>query len=145
MIYEINHIWTAEMKWKWRNDRRSECNLCNCVKKPGNKKFWNSMEFEPITSRYWCDALPTELWSHWHWHLMGCWKVWCFILVLIHLTLMRLKSLSRRRFSISCKPRIFSDFFQDFVSKGETQLEQEWVSKQLVFNKNLENQCMLNQ
>ena len=20
MIYEINHIWTAEMKWKWRND-----------------------------------------------------------------------------------------------------------------------------
>ena len=22
MIYEVNHIWTAEMKWKWRNDRR---------------------------------------------------------------------------------------------------------------------------
>ena len=34
MIYEINHIWTAEMKWKWRDDRRSERNLCNCVKKP---------------------------------------------------------------------------------------------------------------
>ena len=34
MIYEINLIWTAEMKWKWRNDRRSERNLCNCVKKP---------------------------------------------------------------------------------------------------------------
>ena len=34
MIYEINHIWTAEMKWKWRNDRSSERNLCNCVKKP---------------------------------------------------------------------------------------------------------------
>ena len=32
MIYEINHIWTAEMKWKWRNDRRSKRNLCNCVK-----------------------------------------------------------------------------------------------------------------
>ena len=29
MIYEINHIWTAEMKWRWRNDRRSEQNLCN--------------------------------------------------------------------------------------------------------------------
>ena len=28
----------AEMKWKWRNDRRSECNLCNCVKKPKKKK-----------------------------------------------------------------------------------------------------------
>ena len=24
MIYEINHIWTAEMKRRWRNDRRSE-------------------------------------------------------------------------------------------------------------------------
>ena len=34
MIYEINHIWTVEMKWKWRNDRGSERNLCNCVKKP---------------------------------------------------------------------------------------------------------------
>ena len=22
------------MLWKWRNDRRSERNLCNCVKKP---------------------------------------------------------------------------------------------------------------
>ena len=38
MIYEINHIWTAEMKWKWRNDRRSERNLCNCVKKPEKKE-----------------------------------------------------------------------------------------------------------
>ena len=34
MIYEINHIWPAEMKWKWRNDLRIERNLCNCVKKP---------------------------------------------------------------------------------------------------------------
>ena len=34
VIYEINHIWTAEIIWKWRNDRRSEPNLCNCVKKP---------------------------------------------------------------------------------------------------------------
>ena len=37
MIYEINHIWTAEMKWKWRNDRRSESTLCNWVKKPEKK------------------------------------------------------------------------------------------------------------
>ena len=37
MIYEIDHIWTAEMKWKWRNDRRSKRNLCNCVKKPKKK------------------------------------------------------------------------------------------------------------
>ena len=34
MMYEINHIWTAEMKRKWRNDRLGERNLCNCVKKP---------------------------------------------------------------------------------------------------------------
>ena len=33
VIYEINHIWTAEMKWEWRGDCRSERNLCNCVKK----------------------------------------------------------------------------------------------------------------
>ena len=25
------------MKWKWRNDRRSERNLCNCVKQPEKK------------------------------------------------------------------------------------------------------------
>ena len=37
MIYEKNHIWTAEMKWKWRNDRRSERNLCKCVKKSEKK------------------------------------------------------------------------------------------------------------
>ena len=29
------------MKWKWRNDRRSERNLCNCVKKP--EKNWINM------------------------------------------------------------------------------------------------------
>ena len=34
IIYEIKHVWTAKMKWKWRNDRRSERNLCNYVKKP---------------------------------------------------------------------------------------------------------------
>ena len=73
MIYEINHIWTVEMKWKWRNDRRSECNLCNCVKKP-EKKFRTSTGFEPVTSRYRCDALPTELWSHWRWEQVRSWN-----------------------------------------------------------------------
>ena len=148
MIYEINHIGTAEIKWRWRNDRRSERNLCNFVKKPeknsglqrglntwprdtgamlhqlsyettdvgsrsivgsyvpvkemsvndiwnksymncGNEmkmKKWSSQwtqfmqlrkeawkksrtstGFEPVTLRYLCDALPTELWSHWRW------------------------------------------------------------------------------
>ena len=43
MIYEINHIWTVEMKWKWRNDRRSERNLCNCVKKPEKIQDFNGV------------------------------------------------------------------------------------------------------
>ena len=42
-IYEINHIWTTEMKWKWRNDRRSEPNLCNCVKKPEKNSDFNGV------------------------------------------------------------------------------------------------------
>ena len=29
------------MKWKWRNDRRSERNLCNCVKKPEKIQDFN--------------------------------------------------------------------------------------------------------
>ena len=71
MIYEINHIWTAEMKWRWRNDRRSERNLCNCVKKP-EKKISTSTGFEPVTSRYRSNALPIEVWSHWRWEQVNC-------------------------------------------------------------------------
>ena len=44
IIFFVNDIWNKscmncgnEMKWKWRNDRRSEHNLCNCVKKPEKK------------------------------------------------------------------------------------------------------------
>ena len=47
MIYEINHIWTAEMKWKWRNDRRSQRNLCNCIKKPEKK----NQDFNGVSTR----------------------------------------------------------------------------------------------
>ena len=36
-------------------------NLCNCVKKPEKKKMRTSTGFKPVTSRYRCDALPTEL------------------------------------------------------------------------------------
>ena len=145
------------MKCNWRNDGRSERNLCNCVKKPeknsglqrdlnpwprdtgamlyqvsyeatdvgsrsivgsydpvkemsfndiwnksyincGNemqlqkwwsqwtqfmqlrkeawKKFRTSTGFEPVTSRYRCDALPTELWSHWCWEQVNCGFIW---------------------------------------------------------------------
>ena len=73
MIYEMNHTWTAEMKWKWRNDRRSsECNLRNCVKMPEKKKFRTSMGLNPWPHDYRCDALPTELWSHWRWEQVNC-------------------------------------------------------------------------
>ena len=49
-------------------DARSyERNLCNCVRKPEN--FRSSTGFEPVTSRYRCDAL-TELWNHWRWELV---------------------------------------------------------------------------
>ena len=38
----VNDIWSKSYmncgKWKWRNDRRSERNLYNCVKKPEKKK-----------------------------------------------------------------------------------------------------------
>ena len=44
VIYEINHIWTAEIIWKWRNDRRSEPNLCNCVKKPEKIQDFNGVK-----------------------------------------------------------------------------------------------------
>ena len=34
--------------WKWRNDRRSEPNLCNCVKKPEKKKI---QDFNEVWTR----------------------------------------------------------------------------------------------
>ena len=42
-----------------------KANLCNWVKKP--EKFRTSTGFEPVTSQYRCDALPTDLWSHRRW------------------------------------------------------------------------------
>ena len=57
-------------QWEWnqmKNDPRSyDRNFYNCVKKPENK-IRNSTGLEPVTSRYRCDALPTELGSHWRW------------------------------------------------------------------------------
>ena len=57
--------------WKWRNDRRSERNLCK-LRKEALKKFRTSTGFEPVTSRYRCDTLPTELWSHCCWEQVNC-------------------------------------------------------------------------
>ena len=35
------------------------------LRKEARKTSRTSTWFEPVTSRYQCDALPTELWSHW--------------------------------------------------------------------------------
>ena len=71
MIYEINCIWTAEMKWKWRK-WSSQWTQFMQLRKEAWKKFRTSTGFEPVTSRYRCDALPTELWSHWYWEQVNC-------------------------------------------------------------------------
>ena len=85
MIYEINHTWTAEMKWKWRNDRRSERNLCNCVKKPEKKiqdfnRVWTRDLAIPLRwSTNWAMKLLTlgagQLWVH-----MFPWKKWVLMI-----------------------------------------------------------------
>ena len=55
-----NDIWNGsymncgyEIKWSY-DPRSYERNFCNCVKKP--EKFRTSTGFEPVTSRYRCDA-----------------------------------------------------------------------------------------
>ena len=42
------------------------------LRKEAWKKYRTSTGFEPVTSRYRCDALPTELWSHWRWEQVNC-------------------------------------------------------------------------
>ena len=58
------------------------------LRKEAWKKFRTSTGLEPVTSRYRCDALPTELWSHWRWEqvnfgficsrerYVGDWCIW---------------------------------------------------------------------
>ena len=78
MIYGISHIRTAEMKWKWRNDRRSE--------EARKKKFRTSTGFEPVTSR-----LPVRCSTNWAvkpltwgagqlWVHMFPWKKWVLLI-----------------------------------------------------------------
>ena len=56
----VEECWGEQCQvWKWRNDRRSERNLCNCVKRP-EKKFRTSRGFEPVTSR-----LPVRCSTNW--------------------------------------------------------------------------------
>ena len=56
MIYEMNHKSNCGYEIKCSNHLRSYGrNFCNCVEKPEN--FRTSTRFEPVTSRYRCDAL----------------------------------------------------------------------------------------
>ena len=58
------------------------------LRKKAWKKLRTSTGFEPVTWRFYrCDALPTELWSHWHWEQvnklwvhMFLWKKWVLII-----------------------------------------------------------------
>ena len=52
------------MKWKWRNDRCSERNLCNCVKKPEWKKTLT------CSQRQWLHSSVGGA-SHWYREVMG--------------------------------------------------------------------------
>ena len=67
-----------ELLMKWSYDPRScERNFCNCAKK--SEKFRTSTGFEPVTSRYQCDALtnwamkPLTLGNGHLWVLMFPW------------------------------------------------------------------------
>ena len=54
-VWNVSYI-NCGYEIKWSYDPRSyERNFCNCVKKP--EKFRFSTGFEPVTSRYRCDAL----------------------------------------------------------------------------------------
>ena len=47
------------------------------LRKEAWKKCRTSTGFESVTSRYRCDALPTELWSHWRWEQVNCGFICC--------------------------------------------------------------------
>ena len=66
MIYEINRIWTAEMNWKWRKWSSQWTQFMQLRKEAWkNSGLQRGLNLWPCDYR--CDALPTELWSHWRW------------------------------------------------------------------------------
>ena len=72
----VNDIWNKsymncgnEMKMKkWSSQRTQFMQL----RKEAWKKIQDLTGFEPVTSRYRWDALPTELWSHWRREQVNC-------------------------------------------------------------------------
>ena len=55
--------WTKVKMKKWSSQWTQFMQL----RKEAWKTFRTSTGFEPVTSQYRCDALPTELWSNWRW------------------------------------------------------------------------------
>ena len=56
-----------------KNDPRScDRNFYNCVMKPEKKNSGLQRGLNPWPREYRCDALPTELWSHWRWEQVNC-------------------------------------------------------------------------
>ena len=67
VIYCITCTLCNELYIQMKNDPRSYWSQFLQLRKEAWKKFRTSTGLEPVTSRYRCDALPTELWSHWRW------------------------------------------------------------------------------
>ena len=80
-MYEMDYILNCGYEIKWNYDPRNyERNFCNCVEMP--EKFRTSKGFEPVTSRYQCDALtnwamkPLTLRAGHLWVVMFPWGTW---------------------------------------------------------------------
>ena len=80
-VYEINHIWIADMKSNegWSSQLWTQFMQ---LRKEAWKNFRTSTGFEPVTSRYRCDALtnwamkPLTLGAGQLWVHMFPWKRW---------------------------------------------------------------------
>ena len=114
----MNGIWNESYmncgyEIKWSYDLRSyERNFCNCVEKP--EKFRTSMGFEPVTSRFRCDALtnwamkPLALGAGHLWVLMVLWGMnqWWMVYEMNHIWKRRI-GIARSRVETPLKSWIF--------------------------------------
>ena len=76
MMYEINHIWTAEMKWRWRN-HHSEWICCLDTNPYCSTPFHFQSKKNNIFSRCW------SMYKSWHnyFRLFTNKKIICFFLL----------------------------------------------------------------
>ena len=72
MCFSFAAKMAADTNNQMKNDPRScDRNFFNCVKKP-EKNSGLQRGLNPWPREYRCDALPTELWSHWRWERVNC-------------------------------------------------------------------------